>query len=169
MGSRPAWRRRRDKPRQRISQLCDRRGGYLPVRYEGSVRLGLLRPGGGAAISRAPARLRAADCRRSRADRCSLFARCAGVHVDFHAHRHFDDLRSFPGHSGLPTSLQVVWREIAPRLNLGRPPRQRKYGTAKLERVSEPILLSWTKRLLSWTNLLQKSLFNNPRRKTGAD
>jgi hypothetical protein len=30
--------------------------------------------------------------------RCSLFARCAGVHVDFHAHRHFDNLRSFPGH-----------------------------------------------------------------------
>jgi hypothetical protein len=27
-----------------------------------------------------------------------LFARCAGVHVDFHAHRQFDDLRSFPVH-----------------------------------------------------------------------
>ena len=31
-----------------------------------------------------------------------LFARCAGVHVDFHAHRHFNNLRSFPGHSNLP-------------------------------------------------------------------
>ena len=37
-----------------------------------------------------------------RSSRCSLFARCAGVHVDFHAHRHFDNLRSFPGHSSLP-------------------------------------------------------------------
>src|SRR4029077_20118592 len=41
-----------------------------------------------------------------------LLARCASIHVDFHAHRHFDNLRSFPGHSGLPTDLQVVWREV---------------------------------------------------------
>src|SRR6478735_12833449 len=34
-----------------------------------------------------------------------LFARCADVHVDFHAHLHFDDLRSFPGHLGLPSHL----------------------------------------------------------------
>jgi hypothetical protein len=27
-----------------------------------------------------------------------LFARGAGIHVDFHANRHFDDLRCFPGH-----------------------------------------------------------------------
>jgi hypothetical protein len=32
-----------------------------------------------------------------------LLARCADVHVDFHAHLHFDDLRSFPGHLGLPS------------------------------------------------------------------
>jgi hypothetical protein len=34
--------------------------------------------------------------------RCRLFARSAGVHVDFHAHRHFGNLWSFPGHSGSP-------------------------------------------------------------------
>ena len=52
-------------------------------------------------------RLKAAGCRQSRADRFDkvLLARCAGVHVDFHAHRHFDNLRSFPGHLGLPSSL----------------------------------------------------------------
>ena len=27
-----------------------------------------------------------------------LLARRAGVHVDFHADRHFNDLRCFPGH-----------------------------------------------------------------------
>ena len=37
--------------------------------------------------------------------RRGLLARCASVHVDFHAHRHFDNLRSLPGHSILPTSL----------------------------------------------------------------
>src|SRR5439155_2713204 len=52
-------------------------------------------------------RLKAANCRQSRADRFDkvLLARCAGVHVDFHAHRHFDNLRSFPGHSGLPSIM----------------------------------------------------------------
>ena len=36
-----------------------------------------------------------------RSSRRDLFARSAGVHVDFHADRHFDDFRSFPGHRGL--------------------------------------------------------------------
>ena len=41
-----------------------------------------------------------------------LLARGASIHVDFHAHRHFDNLRRFPGHSGLPSHLvQVIWRE----------------------------------------------------------
>jgi hypothetical protein len=31
-----------------------------------------------------------------------LFARRAGVHVDFHADRHFNDLRCLPGHYSLP-------------------------------------------------------------------
>jgi hypothetical protein len=31
-----------------------------------------------------------------------LLARRAGVHVDLHAHRHFNDLWSFPSHLGLP-------------------------------------------------------------------
>jgi hypothetical protein len=39
----------------------------------------------------------------------ALFTRRAGVHVDFHAHRHFHDLRSFPTHECLPSS---VWREV---------------------------------------------------------
>jgi hypothetical protein len=52
------------------------------------------------------------DCLWSRADRldAGLFARCAGVHVDFHAHRDFDNLRSFPGHSFLPSILGAMWR-----------------------------------------------------------
>jgi hypothetical protein len=45
-----------------------------------------------------------------RSPRCGLFARCAGVHVDFHAHRYFDNLRSFPGHSFLPSILGAMWR-----------------------------------------------------------
>ena len=45
-----------------------------------------------------------------RSFRCSLFARGAGVHVDFHAHRHLDDLRSFPGHSGLPSYFSLARR-----------------------------------------------------------
>jgi hypothetical protein len=31
-----------------------------------------------------------------------LLAGGAGIHVDFHAHRHFDDLWCFPGHFGSP-------------------------------------------------------------------
>jgi len=34
--------------------------------------------------------------------RRGLFTRSAGVHVDFHADRHFDNFRSLPGHSILP-------------------------------------------------------------------
>jgi hypothetical protein len=33
---------------------------------------------------------------------CRLLAGSAGIHVDFHADRHFDDLRCFPGHFGSP-------------------------------------------------------------------
>jgi hypothetical protein len=33
---------------------------------------------------------------------CRLLAGSAGIHVDFHADRHFDDLRCFPGHLGSP-------------------------------------------------------------------
>ena len=67
-------------------------------------------------------RLEAADRCTSRADRLDrLFARGAGVHVDFHAHRHFDNLRSFPGHSssrlhqGLPSSLARIRAGAEPR------------------------------------------------------
>jgi hypothetical protein len=34
--------------------------------------------------------------------RVRLFASRAGVHVDFHADRHFDDFWSLPGHFGSP-------------------------------------------------------------------
>ena len=47
-----------------------------------------------------------------RSFRCSLFARCAGVHVYFHAHRNFDDLRSLPSHS---RSSQLIWRDAHAR------------------------------------------------------
>jgi len=36
---------------------------------------------------------------------CCLLARCAGVHVDLHANRHFDNLRSFPSHWESPKLL----------------------------------------------------------------
>jgi len=35
--------------------------------------------------------------------RSRLFAGRAGIHVDFHANRHFDDLWCFPGHSKSPS------------------------------------------------------------------
>jgi hypothetical protein len=34
-----------------------------------------------------------------------LFTRRAGVHVDFHAHRHFHNLRSFPTHQGFSQAV----------------------------------------------------------------
>ena len=40
--------------------------------------------------------------RAGQIDFTRLFACGAGVHVDFHANRHFDNLRSFPGHSKSP-------------------------------------------------------------------
>ena len=60
----------------------------------------------GAAALKSERRLPRLEARRlllkpGRSPRCGLFARCASVHVDFHAHRHFGNLRSFPGHSGL--------------------------------------------------------------------
>jgi len=33
---------------------------------------------------------------------CRLLAGSAGIHVDFHADRHFDNLGCFPGHFGSP-------------------------------------------------------------------
>ena len=54
-------------------------------------------------------------CHRSRARSSVLLARSAGVHVDFHADRHFHDLRSFPGHSGSPQVLSATSRGQKPR------------------------------------------------------
>jgi hypothetical protein len=34
---------------------------------------------------------------------CRLLAGGASIHIDFHADRHFDDLRCFPGHFGSPS------------------------------------------------------------------
>ena len=49
-----------------------------------------------------------------RSSRCGLFARRAGIHVDFHAHRHFDNLRRFPGHSSLPR-IKMARQSRAPK------------------------------------------------------
>lgn len=54
-------------------------------------------------------------CHRSRGRSSGLLARSAGVHVDFHADRHFHDLRSFPGHSGSPQVLSATSRRAKPR------------------------------------------------------
>jgi hypothetical protein len=49
--------------------------------------------------------LRSAMARENRrAALAELFSLCAGVHVDFHANLHFNDLRCFPGHSSTPMS-----------------------------------------------------------------
>ncbi len=48
-----------------------------------------------------------------------LLARSAGVHVDFHADRHFHDLRSFPSHSGSPKVLSATSRGAKPRAASG--------------------------------------------------
>jgi hypothetical protein len=71
--------------------------------------------------------------RESVLSRRGLLARRAGVHVDFHAHRHFDDLRGSPGHFKLPsllTDFDDQWLDalLAPRLKLGRHPAERKYA-----------------------------------------
>src|SRR5256885_8702630 len=44
-----------------------------------------------------------------------LLAQSAGGHVDFHADRHFHDLRSFPSHSGSPKGLSATSRRAKPR------------------------------------------------------
>ena len=54
-------------------------------------------------------------CHRSRGRSSVLLARSAGVHVDFHADRHFHDLRSFPSHSGSPKVLSATSRGAKPR------------------------------------------------------
>src|ERR1700733_5036142 len=75
---------------------------------------------------------------KSESFRCSLFARRAGVHVDFHAHRHFNNLWSFPGHFILPS----LARHAAPNANLGLGSTPRKCGASRNERECQPILLS---------------------------
>lgn len=52
---------------------------------------------------------------RSRGRSSVLLARSADVHVDFHADRHFHDLRSFPSHSGSPQVLSATSRRAKPR------------------------------------------------------
>ncbi len=73
-----------------------------------------------------------------RSFRCDLFARCAGIHVDFHAHRHFDNFRSLPGHSILPRVFARVFARVfgansTPRLKLGPRPAPRKCGRSSVE------------------------------------
>ena len=66
-----------------------------------------------------------------RSFRCGLFARSAGVHVDFHAHRHFDNFWSFPGHFILPS----LARNSALNLNLGPRSISRKCGASNSEHL----------------------------------
>jgi hypothetical protein len=53
----------------------------------------------------------------NRSLRSWLLAGRAGVHVDFHADRHFNDLRCFPGHFDLPEGAIA----IGDNLGLSRP------------------------------------------------
>jgi hypothetical protein len=58
----------------------------------------------------------------------SLFARRAGVHVDFHAHRHFDNLRGLPGHAFLPNRWPSHRRKTSANL--------KRRAAARLTQVS---------------------------------
>jgi hypothetical protein len=49
-----------------------------------------------------------------------LLACCAGVHVDFHANRHLNDLRCFPSHQRTPSPRHRC------RINMLRPERKRR-------------------------------------------
>jgi hypothetical protein len=49
---------------------------------------------------RNPSRPKSTHVKR-KATRYRLLAGGARIHVDFHANRHFDDLRGFPGHLAL--------------------------------------------------------------------
>jgi hypothetical protein len=72
-----------------------------------------------------PARLQATrSLEPGRSSLCELFARCAGVHVDFHAHRHFDNPRSFPGHWVL--HIRHIRRDARAELKVRPPPPTRK-------------------------------------------
>ena len=59
-------------------------------------------------------------CRsRTRPFRRVLFTRRAGVHVDFHAHRHFHNLRSLPTHQGPP---KRCWHDARTGIETRLPP-----------------------------------------------
>jgi hypothetical protein len=118
MPSKPLGIAPRTGNRRRSCQLCGRGARssifLMPrmsergrTRYAGLGRCWLT-SGGNGRLPRLEANGLLAEPGRS--PRCGLFARCAGVHVDFHAHRYFDNLRSFPGHSFLPSILGAMWR-----------------------------------------------------------
>jgi len=72
-----------------------------------------------------PARLQATrSLEPGRSSPCELFPSCAGVHVDFHAHRHFDNPRSFPGHWVL--HLRHIRRDVRAEPKVRPPPPTRK-------------------------------------------
>ena len=96
-----------DRGRGALIFLMPRMSERGRTRYAGLGRCWLT-SGGNGRLPRLEANGLLAEPGRS--PRCGLFARCAGVHVDFHAHRYFDNLRSFPGHSFLPSILGAMWR-----------------------------------------------------------
>ena len=67
-----------------------------------------------------------------------LLARRADVHVDFHADLHFDDLRSFPSHSALPSLCSSVWRNPCADFRVGvtRLARKRRCESRHRRRLS---------------------------------
>ena len=70
-----------------------------------------------------------------RSYRYGLFARRAGVHVDFHAHRHFDNFRGLPGHCILSlVVLKQFGANSTPALNLRARRTPRKCARSKVER-----------------------------------
>ena len=58
-----------------------------------------------------------------------LFAGRTGVHVDFHADRHFDDFWSLPSHFRSP--LEPHGRFAVPRQTIGCPPGLRKHALSR--------------------------------------
>ena len=72
------------------------------------------RPPKGTGSHRRPTSVEIGSCR------LGLFARRAGVHVDFHANRHFHDFWSFPSH--LRSPYQMARQIAAPNKNRAAPP-----------------------------------------------
>ena len=70
-----------------------------------------------------------------------LLARCAGVHVDLHANRHFNDLWSLPSHLALPSdgaTLHRRERKTDARLTQGSVRRMSQIGLLQQTKQGSP-------------------------------